>query len=58
MTYTYPFYIPSIYRPNSEFLIKIRDFQLKYYIIIASHQYDSYNKYFPIETISINLSDA
>ena len=50
---TYPFYIPSIYRPNSEFLIKIRDFQLKYYIIIASHQYDSYNKNFPKENLVI-----
>ena len=53
MTYTYPFYIPSIYRPNSEFLIKIRDFQLKYYIIIASHQYDSYNQQFPKENLVI-----
>lgn len=50
---TYPFYIPSIYRPNSEFLIKIRNFQLKYYIIIASHQYDSYNKNFPKENLVI-----
>lgn len=49
----YPFYIPSIYRPNSEFLIKIRDSQLKYYIIIASHQYESYNKNFPKENLVI-----
>jgi hypothetical protein len=49
----YPFYIPSIYRPNSEFLIKLRDSQLKYYIIIASHQYESYNKNFPKENLVI-----
>jgi hypothetical protein len=44
----YPLYIPSIYRHNSEFLINIRDIkpELKYYIIIASHQYENYAKNF------------
>ncbi len=44
----YPFYIPSIYRQDSEFLIKLRDIQpsIKYYIIIASHQYENYAKNF------------
>ena len=45
----YPIYIPSIYRPNSEFLILIRDIKpvIKYYIIIAKHQYEDYSKNFP-----------
>jgi hypothetical protein len=44
----YPFYIPSIYRQDSEFLIKLRDIkpELKYYIIIAKHQYTNYAKYY------------
>ena len=44
----YPLYIPSIYRHNSEFLINIRDIkpELKYYIIIAKHQYENYAKNF------------
>jgi hypothetical protein len=44
----YPFYIPSIYRQDSEFLINLRDIkpELKYYIIIAKHQYENYAKNF------------
>lgn len=46
----YPFYIPSIYRQDSEFLINLRDikpeFGLKYYIIIAKHQFENYAKNF------------
>ncbi len=44
----YPFYIPSIYRQDSEFLINLRDIKpsIKYYIIIASHQYENYAKYY------------
>ena len=44
----YPIYIPSIYRHNSEFLINLRDTkpELKYYIIIAKHQYENYAKNF------------
>jgi hypothetical protein len=40
----YPFYIPSIYRPDSEFLINLRDSNFKFYIIIAKHQYEDYAK--------------
>ena len=45
----YPFYIPSIYRHDSEFLIKIRDASpsIQYFIIIARHQYENYAKNFP-----------
>jgi hypothetical protein len=49
----YPIYIPSIYRPNSEFLIKLRDLKLKYYIILASHQYKSYLINFPSKNLII-----
>ncbi len=44
----YPFYIPSIYRQDSEFLINLRNIKpsIKYYIIIASHQYENYAKYY------------
>lgn len=44
----YPFYIPSIYRQDSEFLINLRDIKpsIKYYIIIAKHQYENYAKYY------------
>ncbi len=51
----FPFYIPSIYRPNSEFLIKIRDAKprIKYYIIIASHQLNDYAKIYPSKNLVI-----
>jgi hypothetical protein len=51
----YPFYIPSIYRHDSEFLILIRDFNpvIKYYIIIAKHQYEDYAKNFPYDNLVI-----
>jgi hypothetical protein len=51
----YPIYIPSIYRPNSEFLIKIRDAKpsIKYYIIIASHQLNDYAKIYPSQNLVI-----
>ncbi len=51
----YPFYIPSIYRPNSEFLLKIRDASpnIKYYIIIAKHQKSDYAKNFPLKNLVI-----
>jgi hypothetical protein len=49
----YPLYIPSIYRHNSEFLINIRDFKLKYYIIIAKHQYKYYINNFPSKNLII-----
>ena len=51
----YPFYIPSIYRPNSEFLIKIRDASpdIPYYIIIAKHQKEDYAKNFPLDKLVI-----
>ncbi len=53
----YPFYIPSIYRHDSEFLIKIRDAStttpIKYYIIIARHQYENYAKNFPADKLVI-----
>ncbi len=53
----YPFYIPSIYRQDSEFLIKIRDasttIPIKYYIIIARHQYENYAKNFPLDKLVI-----
>jgi hypothetical protein len=51
----YPFYIPSIYRHDSEFLIKIRDStpSIKYYIIIAKNQYKNYAKVFPSQNLVI-----
>jgi hypothetical protein len=51
----FPIYIPSIYRPNSEFLIKIRDAKpsIKYYIIIASHQLNDYAKVYPSKNLVI-----
>jgi predicted house-cleaning NTP pyrophosphatase (Maf/HAM1 superfamily) len=55
----YPFYIPSIYRHDSEFLIKIRDAStntptpIKYYIIIARHQYENYAKNFPADKLVV-----
>ena len=51
----YPFYIPSIYRQESEFLIKIRDASpsIPYYIIIAKHQIENYAKNFPLEKLVI-----
>jgi hypothetical protein len=59
----YPFYIPSIYRHDSEFLIKIRDAStntptpIKYYIIIARHQYENYAKNFPADKL-VTLPDT
>lgn len=54
-TMIYPIYIPSIYRPNSEFLISIRDIKpsIEYYIIIAKHQYEDYSKNFPSDNLVI-----
>ena len=51
----YPFYIPSIYRSNSSFLLKLRDMKpiIKYYIIIAEDQLDDYLKNFPKENLII-----
>ncbi len=51
----FPIYIPSIYRPDSEFLIKIRDTKpsIKYYIIIASHQLNDYAKIYPSKNLVI-----
>jgi hypothetical protein len=51
----FPFYIPSIYRHDSEFLIKIRDAKpsIKYYIIIASHQLENYAKVYPSKNLVI-----
>ena len=51
----YPFYIPSIYRSNSSFLVKLRDMKpiIKYYIIIAEDQVEDYLKNFPKENLII-----
>ena len=51
----YPFYIPSIYRSNSSFLLKLRDMKpiIKYYIIIAEDQLEDYLKNFPKENLII-----
>ena len=51
----YPLYIPSMNRQNSEFLIKIRDItpKIKYYIIIAKHQYENYAKNYPLNNLVI-----
>lgn len=51
----YPFYIPSIYRSNSSFLLKLRDMKpvIKYYIIIAEDQLVDYLKNFPKENLII-----
>lgn len=51
----FPIYIPSIYRQDSEFLIKIRDAKpiIKYYIIIASHQLENYAKLYPSKNLVV-----
>jgi hypothetical protein len=51
----FPIYIPSIYRHDSDFLIRIRDTKpsLKYYIIIASHQLNDYAKIYPSKNLVI-----
>jgi len=51
----YPFYIPSIYRSSSSFLLKLRDMKpiIKYYIIIAEDQLEDYSKNFPKNNLII-----
>ena len=51
----YPFYIPSIYRSSSSFLLKLRDMKpiIKYYIIISEDQLEDYLKNFPKENLII-----
>lgn len=49
----YPIYIPSIERPDSEFLLKIKELKLEYFIILSKDQVNKYTKFHNIKHILV-----